>query len=478
MSNNCKSTKLLYYFWLPAGKDEFGFQNQERVPLSKTAFYRDYGHVEQTISKRLDEQAGRLKGTQSNLAGLTWMGNLEPTDAALGLQKVQFEFRYERMARSLNFMPSGPLKGNGMLLSNGLYLWAFDLSHDAELSKDELQDACEEFLRDDFIRRYIDNLFTFGWTVSEGGGLDSYHGVMTYYQLDILFNGIFDYNALPHSFFDKRGARPVEDVYSVANIIKSISLGSIRNSHRPLYETHNDFSLSAAYKTQWQINTDVDLFDVHNGKEEQAENQATAEKLLSRLSYAAMEKFLRVAISFGVTHYKAGLDYCRAELTDISLLARANQATDDLARPSLSEEEPRLADLESYYSVLAGKVPILQFLQDLVIGLSEASRPLGRPSASTDTIDDKWIEWRYSESTLHEALRQFERQISAIRSDLGVINQSLNVTRMDQMLSELTETRKLTEIEAETPQEIIIRRSPEENRELDQRLAELLYCWP
>lgn len=467
MPENEEPTKLLYYFWLPAGKDEFGFQYQERAPLSRTAFYRDHGHVEQTISKRLDEQVGKLKGTHPNLAGLTWMGNLEPTEAALGLQKVQFEFRYERMARSLDFMPSGPLKGNGMLLSNGLYLWSFDLVHDPSLSRERLQQSCESFLRDDFIRRYIDNLFTFGWTVSQGGGLDSYQGVMTYYQLDILFNGIFDYNALPHSFFDKRGVRPTEDVYSVANIIKSISLASIQNSHRPLYETHNDFSLSKEYDPVRQIDTNVNIFDIQNHDG----NEGTAEKLLSRLSHSAMEQFLSVAISFGVTHFKAGLDYCRAELTDISLLTRANQATDDITRPSLSAEEPRLADLESYHSVLAGKVPVLQFLQDLVTGLSEASRPLGHASVATDDVEDDWIEWKYSESTLQEALRQFERQTSAIKSDLNVINQSLNVTRMDQMLSELIETRKLAEIESETPQEIIIRRSPEENRELDQRLG-------
>lgn len=190
-----------------------------------------------------------------------------------------------------------------------------------------------------------------------------------------------------------------------------------------------------------------------------------------------MEQFLHVAISFGVMHYKAGLDYCRSELTDISLLARAHQTTGDLARPSLSQEEPRLADLESYHSVLAGKVPILQFLQDLVEGLSEASRPFGCHSVRTDTIDEGWIEWQYGESTLRDALLQFERQIKAIKSDLWAINQSLNVTRMDQVLSELTEMRKLTEIEAEAPREIIIRRDPkesrEENRKLDRRFGRI-----
>ena len=57
MSTTPELTKLLYYFWLPAGKDEFGFQHQERAPLNNTAFYRDHGHVEQTISKRLEGQA-------------------------------------------------------------------------------------------------------------------------------------------------------------------------------------------------------------------------------------------------------------------------------------------------------------------------------------------------------------------------------------------------------------------------------------
>lgn len=471
MPNDLTLTRLLYYFWLPAGKDEFGFQDQETAPLGRSASYRDHGHVEQTIAKRLVEQAKKLQGTQPDLSHLTWRGRLTPTDADLGLQKVQFEFTYKKMKKSLPLLKVETLTGNGMLLSNGLYLWSFDLHHDPGISEHRLWVESEEFLKDDFIRSHIHELFTFNWSVPKI--LDSYNGVMTYYQLDVLFNGIFDHNALPHSFFNKGGAGWGNDVYEVGNIIKSLSLASIRNSHRPLYDAYRDFSLPEAYERQHRIDTNIDLFAPHRTEDE----QLSAEMLLSRLSCAAMEQFLHVAISFGITHYKSGLDYCRGQLTDISLLTRANQTSADLSRPSLSQETPRLADLESYHSVLVGKVPTLQFLQDLIKGLSEASRPLKSPPAANDTSTHNgangngWTEWTYSRSELDEALLQFEWQTNAIKSDLWAIDQSLKVTRVDQILAELSETRKLTEIEAETPRQIFIRRSPEEGRELDRRLG-------
>jgi hypothetical protein len=46
-----KTTKLLFYFWLPAGRGEFEFASCDYSPFQNTAKYRD--NLEETIAKRL-----------------------------------------------------------------------------------------------------------------------------------------------------------------------------------------------------------------------------------------------------------------------------------------------------------------------------------------------------------------------------------------------------------------------------------------
>jgi hypothetical protein len=461
-------TRLLYYFWLPAGKDEFGFSAYEDAPLSKTAFYRS-GTLEQTISDNLGDRADRLQGIEPSLGGVTWTGNLEAHDADdLGLRKIEYEFSYERGTRSLPSTPSGPIKGNALLLSNGLYLWSFELWHDGK-NVDNLREEAKTFLVEDFIPRHVARLFNFGWTSSVPGGLDAYDGIMTFYQMDILFNGLFDINAHPHVFLPEQAPPQLNGVYTVKNIIRSASLASLGKSHFPLFDKRKDFSLRGNPVDACYIDTNIDLFSTTHSE------QIPREQLLSRISFAAMEQFLRVAISFGLVHYKAGLDHCRAQLVDLGLLRDLNRSSRELQRPSLPRDDIRLSKLESYHSILASKLPIVAFLHDLVEDLTAVSRPLdapeGRKRDATNMIADPWVEWLYSRSTLDEALAQFERQVNVIRGDILAIDRSLDSARMALTLAELTEARKLAEVEAETPRQIIVQSSPEQDRELTKKLG-------
>jgi hypothetical protein len=177
-----------------------------------------------------------------------------------------------------------------------------------------------------------------------------------------------------------------------------------------------------------------------------------------------MEQFLRVSISYGLAHYQAGLDHCRAELVNENLVARKNRGSDELRRPSLRHRSLTFADLEAYHSLVAGKLPLLMYLRDLVVGLAEVSRPLTDPLTSPLLQQQVngvagAIEWKYSESTLAEARQQYERQVNAIEAGAAVIEASLKGARSDLMLSELTEARKLSEIEAERPrrQTVVLR---------------------
>jgi hypothetical protein len=409
--------------------------------------------IEQTIAAHFRRQDGRIKGTDGDLGGLTWTGDVTPGDADLGLRKIEFEFEYCRAPASLRSMPEGSIRGKALILSNGLYLWSFDLAHDENLSLDDLGVECTSFLKGDFIKRYIDQLFKFTWKKStESDSLQAYQGILTYYQLDLLFNGLFDSRAHPHAFLAPESRQDVSNVYSVESVIKSASLATLKGRTLPLFDDRKSYSLRGSYgQESLIIDTDLDL----SGKPDQGDADSR-ERLLSRLSYAAMEQFLRVVNSFGTLHYRTGLDHCRAELTNLALLSRLNHGSGELRRPSLRSETLNLARIESYHSLIAAKVPALVFLRNLVQDLADVSRPLRAPVASVGELDKKWIEWSYGRSTLDEAISQFERQTKTIQETVLAIDRSLATVHVEQILAELTEARKLAEIEAESPKEVVV----------------------
>lgn len=456
---------LLYYFWLPSGKDEFGFEAYDDAPLRPTTDYRQA--FERTIARHLEAQEKRLKGNHASLAGLTWRGSLRPQDAELGLRKIEFSFDYEPDRTHLpDYIAAGPLSGTAIIMSNGLHLWVFKIHYEAGTDETDMRESLNTFLREDFVQRYIDRLLGFGWSNADlNDAQQNYDGILTYYQLDLLFNCVFDAEAHPHLFLygdrEKEDVRRANDMYSIGSIVRSLSLSGFKENYEPLWDLRKNYSFrGASYGGKDpHIDTDIDLVNrpkrVDTAQEDAEQRRAREdaekerEKLLSRLSFAAMEQFLRIAVPFGVTQYKAGLDHCRAELVNYSLLARRNHISSELRRPSLKGAAGTLSEVEAYHALIAGKVPSLEFVHGLVGGLSDVSAPLLAPREFE--ASNSWIEWSYSKSTFKEALDQFERYIGVIKTELAVIENSLAITRTDTMLSELADTRKLAEMETEDP---------------------------
>lgn len=454
-------TQLSYFLWLPAGKDEFGFDRYEDAPLGVTSYYRTV--LEQTIADRFAERAEKLRDA-NRLAFMTPSGRIRPVDAELGLRKIQFRFSYQSdMAELEHRLGTRRLDGTAIIFSNGLYLWSFDIPIRPGAGDGELTRLLRDFLVDDFVERHVRHLFDFQWAPdSMSGDPNGYTGVLTYFQLDLLFNGIFDQSGHPHLSLGDRVAgrtpagagQPARAAasYDVHHLIKSLSLGALERDYFPLFDQRKNYSLRRTYEDPLAyIDCDISLREPHLNPQDPALH--LRELFLSRLSFAAMEQFIRVTVSFGLTHYKTGVDHVRSELVSQGIEASQNRASGELRRPSLNSRTLTLPDLDSYHTLLSGKIPTLRFLGALITGLAETSRP-SRPPEGNGIVGA--IEWLFSNHSLGEAQTQLRQQIDTIEADVDAIGSRLSAVRDDLMLAELSEGRKLAEIEAEVPHSAVI----------------------
>lgn len=446
-------TIVLLGMWIPAGKDEFGFKEFENAPLKETGRYRK--KTELTISDRLAQKFEDLKDKRQRLAGMKILSSLDPEDSVLGLRAVAYRFTYDLGDRGKYL--TGDLPGSAMVLSNGLYLWRFAFPHE---DNNELRTAVQTFLENDFFPNHIGTTFDFKWPASNPPHLSEYAGMLTFYQLDLIFNGLFDSSAYPHRFLAQESAGyapPSSSLeagveYSVDNLLKSLCIYAVGNSYLPLFDRRKDFSYSGikSKNAETYINSAAELVDVPA--------TVQVERLVSRMTYACMEQFLRVTSSFAGLHYRAGLDFCRAQLTNDSL-ARISRTSGEMLRPSLLSRDVSLAEIESYATLMSGKTPSFELLRDLVEDLMEVSNPLGDREIAQDGETGR-DEWLYSKATLQEALAQYDRQISAIQADIQSIDRNLQTLRSEQMIEELAETRKITEIESESPANVVVMQQP------------------
>lgn len=478
MVDGLTTTNVFYFFWLPAGKDEFGFDKSQDAPLAGTAHYRQ--GLERTIADNIARRTEALRGSDDDLARLTRTGNVGATDAVLGLRKIAFQFTYRPAPRTLGYHHED-IKGHAIFLSNGLYLWQFAFPHPPDLNGQDLWDRAEKFLKEDFVEVHLRRLLHLGWPNEEAANLSTYRGILTYYQLDLLFNGLFDSAAHPHGFLGQSSATSENDfdpasppMYNLERVVTSCSVMALGTTYKPIYDERKNFSLRGASQCDLEayVSTTAELYEASTPNGVEAVTTIAAERLLSRLSFAAMEQFVRVGVSFGLLHYKIGLDHCRAELTGDALQIRVSRDSGERLRPSLSTiSSPTLAEVEAYSSLLSGKVPAFLLVHSLIEDLAEVSSPLD--ARNSQSFSGKGAaEWTYSKATLSEALLQYERQLNTLRSSLAVIDRNLQYARIDQVITELTETRKLAEIESESPRQIFLKRSGSEaDNEIIKRLT-------
>lgn len=445
--NSFEEANLLYYFWLPAGKDEFGFEAQDQAPLAGAVAYKEF--KEETIGRHFREQSRLLALNHDSIGGMTTFGSLEPQDAELGLRKLHFPFTYQPSEAILDgVIPPDPIKGTTIILSNGLYLWSFRVTYSKNASDESVRAALVRFIKQDFVENCIRRLFDVDCTPEPRRLKDEYKGILNYYQLDLLFNGLFDTEAHPYNFFDHQHVHP----YTIRNVIYSASLYGFKQQYQPLWDLRGDYSQRGAMAAAKPMaDTDMDLRREHL-RDAISSEQEQRELLLSRLSFSAMEQFIRVTIPFGIGNYKAGLDHCRHDLIGDALLHRRNQASSDFLRPSL-QANLLASDIEAYFLLLSAKMPAIVFFKDLMEDMIEVTHPLHLPPENRQEWETRpgWEEWRESRATLSEAEDQLSRQVDAIRSDLGAIQIFLTMAQSAAILTELGEARKLNEIEVEDP---------------------------
>jgi len=426
LSSTTRKFTLSFYFWLPAGRDEFELSRGDDQPFKDTANYRD--KIESAVAKNLMIKINELSEKSSESFWLNNSSDLKVQDSNLGLRSLAFEFRYEPKrdenedkSKTYN-LPNQMARA--LILSNGLYLWQFDVEYRSDLSEQDISKSAGEFLRDHFVKEHISKLFNFEWAekiklVASPKDKKAYSGALTYYQIDLLFNGIFDKDAHPDNFIEPHSGSKSSDRiegndehnYNVQGIIQSLSRFAINNHHYPLFVDFDKIPPTGAFENTFMepISTDTDLFGTAPNTE--------ADRFLSRISHAGMEQFLKAAISFGVIHYKAGLDHCRAQLTNASLLIRIHKTAGELLRPSLSPDLSS-ADLQAYTSIVAGKLPAFCFLYSLIEGIAQATRPFeARKDSRLGELE--WDEWVHSQFTLHNALLYYPYPQAVVAFDLG-----------------------------------------------------------
>ncbi|HZR48423.1 MAG TPA: hypothetical protein VFB06_02795 [Streptosporangiaceae bacterium] len=446
------TANFIYYFWLPAGKDEFGFAKQDDAPLAGSVSYRDVR--EWTIAKTFPERTNWLAVRHNgSVGGMKISGSLAAQDGELGLRKLHFPFRYEPSEAILSgIVKSGPIHGTAIILSNGLYLWSFKVWYDREKStKENVKKAVKDFVKDDFVPNCIGLLFGFHHQPQPETLTNEYDGILTYYQLDLLFNGLFDMDAHPKKFFDRGDVQP----FMIGDIIRSASLYGFDQEYGPLWDMRKDYSQHGAIDARNpKVDTNMDLTAKHLRDTGKAQEQR--EIFLSKLSFSAMEQFIQVTLPFGIENYKAGLDHCRLGLAENALMLRRNQAASDYRRPSLNSAVSA-TDIEAYFLLLRAKLPTLTFFRDLVEDIIEVTHPLHLiPDKRKEWYSRRgWAEWRESLNTLREAEDQLSRQVDAIRTDVEAIQVFLTMSQSDAVLSELAESRKLNEIEVEDPRRAV-----------------------
>ncbi|GAA0977429.1 hypothetical protein GCM10009555_038590 [Acrocarpospora macrocephala] len=450
------SVNLTFFLWLPAGKDEFGFGDLARAPLSDTVFYRRTDPLEETISNHFENRVGRLTSARNKFAFMAPASTYRPIDGELGLRKIHFDFSYDQNYSELSgYVREEAIRGTAIFYSNGLYLWSFRIPLEEEFTgarRARLKEVLKGFLEHDFVNRHLRHIFNFEWNPGQAEGDPArYPGILTYYQLDLLFNGVFDQDAHPHlslgdGMQEGEAAQALER-YGVEYLIQSLSMAAIDNDYFPLFDKRKSYSLRRTHGDDVPyISSAVSLAVPQLPPD--ADELHERELFIARISFAAMEQFLRVAISFGLTHYKTGLDHIRSELISQGMQARKNSTSNELRRPSLRNHSLTIADLETYYSLLVGKLPILGFLKDLIQGLSEVTAPA--QEVEHNGVRGA-VEYQFAKGTLNEAQTQFQRMVNAIAADIRAIGTAFESVRADQMILELTESRKFSEIAAESP---------------------------
>lgn len=455
--SNIVHEKLFYYFWLPAGKDAFGFTEWDEALLNVTGRIKKKGEL--PISRHIQKKIKDLERDGKSIGGVIFHEELFVKPGELFLRKIQtpFTFYLEKNHSIELFREKDKLEGLFSVYSNGLYIWQFDIEYDAnEFATSDVGKDIEHFLNNDFTNRHLHQLLDLSWYKSfvphetridqEVDLLSDYQGILNYYQLEILFNGIFNINVVPSLFFgeDEPDESDIKK-FCLENVIRSISLYHWQGKYAPVGIKRKEYS----YEENGKNDALIQIPNLANVKTSNKEQTAL---FLSRVTYSAMEQFIRVSNTFGLLPYNEGLEFCAKRLLRFSFSTKMDKGTGQIFPVSLREIQATITQLESYIALIVGKIPTLLYIHELIDDLANVTKPLSIDKAESNQNAIGITEWKYSRSTLNEAIKQLKRKVIIIESNVHSIEQTLKAERENRIIYELTESRKINEIVAEQGQ--------------------------
>lgn len=311
-----------------------------------------------------------------------------------------------------------------------------------------------------------------------------------------MYNYLFDTEALPQIFFahsydnrDLIDQGGLDEKYSLRNIIRSlclISWGNECRQYRPLEHSRTSYSLRDAETSGDYLSTEDFIYDDPKAK---AEFNVRVEEFYARLSYAAMEHFMRVTNTFGLSSYRDGLEAARKVILLHNFRSKENVEPQQLYKESLARspqgnpaapddipilESKIIACTESYaelyYELIKNKIPTLQYVKALISDMKELVAPStfrGTPDGIAQNVFSR--EYVYSLSTVEEVLRQFKRSVNTIERETEALRHLMERSGDRQILNELVETRKIHEFAAEDKIKVEI--APDQLQDISTKIA-------
>jgi len=362
------NTEILaeYIFWLPMNKDIFGFTNIKQAPLNTFSIINKHFTNEKSLYEILEEK------------------------------KLNPKIENNNKNRVVNIKVATNSKLS--IYSNGLYKIEFT----KEVTEKELFETINKIFDFEYIdsekKIYKDN--TSKINKKKMINLKEYKGILTYSQIEILLNGLFDENISPSYYFN------YDEFKEIKEIKKKLSLKNIFNSIILKKDGKDYIPIGSSRKT---YTDNEELFSL------------------------AMEQFIRVTNTFSLEHYKRGLDFCLKQLSRLGTMRSFNQneTTKNFIPPSLSRLDSSISSLESYQTMIFEKLPIIEYLYELANGLSNAAN------------NEEKI---YG---LKEALRQYKRRLYLINRYFKNVEDSISIENQKNIQYELSEIRKYNEINSE-----------------------------
>jgi len=381
-----------YALWLPLNKDFFGFENYWDAPLNVfSKIYKDKYEIEHPILLRSQEI---MKTINEKWQSYSYISPTYPTNSN-NVRVVEFTINNE----------DGDNIGTFKIFSHGLYLWEF---RNTPLKKDEFMEHIKMLFHTNALDDWEKNIDK----KDDRNFFDNYHGLLNYFQLELLEDILYNVHIAPSVFFhilkEKSFIKDVKSVFSLFNILKSNILYEEKKVMKP-------FSKRESYVN---ISNDVDTFYLAS----------------------TMEHFIRVANTFSMEHYRRGLHYCLKNLSEIgNFRTDMSKNTVNYNFPSILTHKASMRKLESYHTMMYEKLPHLKYLNSLYQGLKKSylkgenegiEQAIEQNSRRLQTINDFF----YSIEKLieQENTKNIHYEIAELRKNHEIINQlSSNATQSD-----------------------------------------------